>query len=289
MTTQEIDEKVDSFLWNLARNVSLNSRTDGKFIRRQEKRLVKRLKNLFDQQVEWIVKRAESLSFFKDEETNAPNNDDEISSMFEGLPYRVAIAETIVGFMRVTMNKGGKTMVRTLDLGEFGISFDLTNAEALNFLGGKLSHELSQERGNINQTTVERISQILLEAAESGQSYQKTAQLIREQGGRGVFSQARAELIATREIGVAYEEGKEIPIREFKRKHPGRIVEKAWQTVNDEKVTPTHTANQNKGWILFEERFPSPPNGTGDKKAPASDQPRCRCFTKYRILPPSNQ
>lgn len=270
--------------WRLSRNASLLRRTDGKFIRAQEKRMAKRVALLFRKQANWLIEALKDVVPFKEGEQNALEFQ-ELETLLASLPFGPDVAEAVVGVMKTSVTKGGKTSTKALNLGQYGITFDALNAKALQFLGGKLSHELSNFRGNINQTTVTRISEILAEAAKTGQSYSKTAQLIRDQTDAGVFSQARAELIATREVGIAYEEGKRIPVQEFKQKFPGRVIEKAWQTVNDSKVTPTHKLNQQKGWIFFEERWPSPPNGTGDLTAPASDHPRCRCFTKYRIQP----
>lgn len=49
--------------------------------------------------------------------------------------------------------------------------------------------------------------------------------------------------------------------------------------MNDNRVTRSHTANQNQGWIHIDKLF----TGTGDKIAPASDNPRCRCAIQYEI------
>lgn len=59
----------------------------------------------------------------------------------------------------------------------------------------------------------------------------------------------------------------------------GNTVEKAWHTVHDERVTPTHTANQSQGKIPLNQVF----NGTGDMIPPASSNPRCRCTVKYYV------
>lgn len=277
--------KADNFAHWISRNIALSARPDGKFIRTQEKRLKKKVLGYFKKQQDWILKEIESLSLFNEDGFLLSRNGirDEINNIMENFPFKVAMAETIIASMRTSLLKGGKNSVKKLKLGDFGISFDLKNREALKFLGGKLSHELSNYRGTIHQTTVDRISKILYDAADRGLSYQKTAELIIDQGEEGVFSQARGELIATREIGIAYEKGNNIPVKEFRLKNPDRVVEKAWQTVGDDRVTPKHRENQSDGWIIFEGRF----TGTGDEHAPGSDNPRCRCATKYQILPPS--
>lgn len=71
--------------------------------------------------------------------------------------------------------------------------------------------------------------------------------------------------------------GNYLPMDELHK--DGILVMKYWSTVNDNRVTPTHTQNQNNGWIMLDEAF----TGTGDKIAPASDNPRCRCAIEYKV------
>lgn len=254
------------------------NRPNGNFLDRLERRLAARTSKIFRKQLAYILEETKKLSVFNgDQITNDIN--DEIDGMLNKIPGQMDMAEEIVATARVGMDRGGKYIVKELDLGKFGISWSLQNTAALKFLGGKLTHELSNYRGNISGTTKKNISKIILEAAQKGESYQKTAKKIQEQGKVGVFSRKRAELIAIRETGVAYEQGKGIMIHEVANKFPEETIEKYWQTVNDNKVTPSHTLNQEQGWIGVSEFF----TGTGDYQAPASDNPRCRCAVKYRI------
>ncbi len=54
---------------------------------------------------------------------------------------------------------------------------------------------------------------------------------------------------------------------------------KYWSTVNDNRVTKTHSKNQSDGWELLTHRF----SGTGDSIPPGSDNPRCRCHIEYEV------
>jgi len=267
------DYQIDFSRW-LNRQNALTNRADGKFIRTNEKRLRKRLALLWKKQMEWVIEEMGGLPQFQ---TNAATPQDFV----EGMPEQKAIAETIVASMRVSLAKGGKTILKKLKLGDFGISFSLQNKEAIRFLGNKLSHELSNYRGNIHKTTTDRISKILRDAAADGRSYSETSKLIQKQAKSGVFSQARGELIATREIGVAYEKGNDIPTREFRAKFPDRRVLKLWRTVGDDRVTPQCRANEGEGWIDYSQEFSS-----GDEIAPRDNHPRCRCFTERKIIAP---
>lgn len=277
-----LDESVQFLLFRLERSALLSKRPDGKYIDRQERRLISKLRTTWQKQQDFVLDRMKNVSVFR--QRNFLNNalDDEIDRITNNLPGRDELVEDIIFYMRESMGRGGKTSVKNLKLAKFGISFDLQNKKAIDFLNAKKTLELSNYRGNIHTTTKDRLRKILLDAAKSGQSYQETAKLIAEQGQAGVFSFERGQLIATREIGIAYEKGKNIPVQEFQDKYPDRKVKKWWQTVNDDRVTPECKKNQEaseqrKGLDLAA-LFPS-----GDLTAPRAGNPRCRCFTYYQI------
>lgn len=230
----------------------------------------------------FVIEQAKNISTFKQDKLQTNALEDEVNRIVNNIPMKAALAEEVVAYMTTSMDKGGQSSVKKLKLGKFGISWNIKNKKAIEFLNAKKTLELSNKYGNIHSTTKDRIKTILIDAANSGQSYQKTAQLIAEQGEAGVFSHARAQLIATREIGVAYEKGNNIPVREFQEKYPDRTVKKWWQTVNDDRVTPECHANQEasdeKKGLELDKNFPS-----GDDVAPRYGNPRCRCFTKYEI------
>lgn len=211
---------------------------------------------------------------------NSP--EDEIDDILLKMPGQSTFTKGLVASVKLVLDKGGKTAVAEFGLKKFGISFNLKHPGAVKYLKEKERFQLSDYRGTIHDTTKQGIKKILVRAAANGQSYQVTAEQIVAQGEAGVFSTKRAQLIATREIGVAYEEGNALPIRDFRNRYPDRVVMKFWQTVEDDRVTEKHRKNQDDGWIPVEQKF----SGTGDDKAPGSDNPRCRCFTKYNILPP---
>lgn len=275
----QVDSLANNLIFCLERNAVLAKRPDGKFILRTERRLIAALKRTWKKQMDYVIEKLKNVSAFKQEENRVLNAiEDDIDRIVNNLPYRDELVEDIIAFMKLGMDKGGKSAVKKLNLAKFGISFSLENKKAIDFLNAKKSLELSNYRGNIHQTTKTNIARILVDAAKSGQSYQKTAQLIMEQGKAGVFSAARGQLIATREIGVAYETGNNIPIKEFQADNPDRAVKKYWQTVEDDRVTKECQENQDQGWLFLSQNFSS-----GDEYAPRFGNPRCRCFTKYEI------
>lgn len=270
---QSVKESAEFLIFGIERDAVLAKRPDGKFIGRTEKRLMAKARGYWKKQIDFVLDKAKGISALKQ---NAI--EDEVGRIVNNIPYQAELAETIVLHMKSALERGGQTSVKKLKLGQFGISFTIENKRAVDFLNAKKTLELSNYRGNIHGTTKERISTILTQAAKSGQSYQETAKLIIEQGQAGVFSPARAQLIATREIGVAYEEGNREPIDEFAEKYPDREVKKYWQTVEDDRVTPECNANQDEGWIALDDEFSS-----GDQNAPREGNPRCRCTTLYEV------
>ena len=261
------------------KNTKFTKRGDGKVLRRYERRLVKRLRTLWAKQEEYIL---ENLHIFFVEENYAKNFiDPNINIILSELPEKENIAKAIVATMQLSMARGAKSVIKKLALGQFGISFNLKNKESISFLSKKLSHELSNYRGNINKTTTDKIGGIINTSMKKGRSVGATAELISRQGKEGVFSVARGELISVTETGRAYGKGARIPIDEFKLTNPTRPVLKLWQTAGDERVRPSHIDNEGDGWIDYNATH----SGTGEKFAPSFDF-RCRCAEQYDIPAP---
>lgn len=247
---------------------------NARYLARLENRTRIRIYRLFTKQITYLLEAIKDLSAFQ---TNSP--EDEIEKMLSGLPGQQELAEEIYATGLKTSSKGGKYIISELKLAQFGITYSQASPAVLKYLGGRLSAELSDYRGNITGTTKMNISKIILKAVQEGQSYQKTAEQIMEQGKSGVFSQARAQMIAVRESRVAYDKGKRSVVKHFQNKFPEETIRKYWQTVEDNKVTDTHRMNQRDGWVDMDHIF----TGTGDISAPGSDNPRCRCTMRYRI------
>lgn len=256
-------------------NARKKARPDDKWVQRHEKRMIRKVKSLWKRQQDWLIDEMDKLSFLSKNSV-----DKEIEDLLNQIPHKEDLAEEIVAFMTIALKRGGKQIVKKLNMEKrFGIGFDVKNPAAKQFLEEKKDFELSDSQGNIDATTKRGLKKVLVEAHDEGLAYSKTATQIRALSDKGVFSTARAQMIATREIGVAYEEGNAEVMNDFRSRYPGRQVQKKWQTVNDERVTETHRQNQSMGWIDYNLEF----TGTGDQHAPGSDNPRCRCFTRYEI------
>lgn len=152
-----------------------------------------------------------------------------------------------------------------------GVSFDLKNPRAVRFLRNRAAKRVTA----INDQTRDYLKTVLTNAADKGWSYQRTAAKITERFAE--FSRSRAELIATTEIGNAYEAGNRMVVDEL-ASGGGLPMEKAWITVGDDRVDEEICGpNEDAGWIPLEDDFPS-----GDQEP--EGHPGCRCTCDYRVV-----
>lgn len=272
------EQSWDEFI--LWKNTKFTKRGDGKVLRKYEKRLIKRLRTLWAKQLKYVLKNLKG--FFPEENSYSKNLiDPRIDEILGDLPEKENIAKSVVTSMKLSLARGSKSSIKKLGLKEFGISFNLDNKEASKFLNKKLSHELSNYRGNINKTTTDKIRDIVQTSLDKGRSYSETSELITKQGKQGVFSLARGELISITETGRAYGKGARVPIDDFRLTNPTRPVLKSWQTASDSRVRASHRQNASNGWIDYNREH----TGTGEKFAPSMDF-RCRCVELYEIPAP---
>jgi len=157
------------------------------------------------------------------------------------------------------------------------IDFNIENPYAIEYLNNLETLYLSNFKWSITLTTKSKIIDIIrtwiIEQKTPSEVWKEITGL-----NKNIFDRSRAELIATREIWVANEEWARAVTKQFTDK--GAAMEKSWITVNDSRVTPSHMLNQEQWWISINETF----WWTWDDIAPASNNPRCRCTTSYRIL-----
>ena len=155
------------------------------------------------------------------------------------------------------------------------LSFTVKHPEAVKYLQ---QHGAELVKG-INATTREYIRTILIQAAEQGWSYGKTALAIKQRyrefavGVPQRHLRSRAELIAVTEIGNAYEHGTMIAAEDLVA--GGLAMEKKWLTVGDDRVEQECRSNQADGWIPLDQEFSS-----GDQRPLA--HPACRCTLQTR-------
>lgn len=279
MNNKEISLVLD-YLKNQA--LSVKSKSGGLFIRRQEKRLAKRLSLIWGKQMKYVVERLATFSAFKSSKITSyirKDFDSEMNGLIDGMPDVKLMVDLIIQYIGIGMRRGANDRIKEFDLGQFGISFDLASLEAQVILDARRKFELSPFRGNISSTTNQKIVEIVKGGLKNGLSYSEIAQNIVSQSKNGVFSYARGQLIATTEIGRAYGKGSLQMMTKITSK-TGKRVEKQWITVGDLKVRSPHTINQEQGWIEVSQRF----NGTGDVHAPSNVDFNCRCTMGFKII-----
>ncbi len=187
------------------------------------------------------------------------------------------VVGVVVKFARKSVKVWQRESNKKYDL---WIKFDVLNEWAVKYLRQIDSLHLSLAKWSISRTTEQGIARIIANGTTQWKTPKEIADDILKQVDHGIFSPARAEMISIRELWNAYEFWKYQPMEEFKAR-TGRQVMKRWQTVNDDRVTPSHMDNQRQWRILLNEAFA----GTWDQLAPASNNPRCRCTTLYNVPP----
>lgn len=262
-----------------AQVISIKAASGGLFIRRQERRMAKKLTLIWENQMKYVVERLATFSAFKSHGMITKDFDSEMNALLVGMPDTRLLVDVLIQYIGIGMQRGGNDRIKEYDLGQFGISFDLASLEAQIILDARRRFELSPFKGTISSTTNQKIVEIVQTGLKDGLSYSEIAQKIVDQTKSGVFSYARGQLIATTEIGRAYGKGSLQMMTKITSK-TGRRVNKKWISVGDLKVRTPHTINQEQGWIEVTQRF----IGTGDVQAPSEKDFNCRCTMGFEIV-----
>jgi hypothetical protein len=272
-------EEVRAAMWELERKARGITRPMGVYRHRMETRLENKLLTLLHKQQDYVLKHLQALSIFKQKGIRVIQRKElinDLNDLMRNLPHRKDIAQQIYDHGALVTMKAGQRSVKDYGLAKLGIEWDLGHPAAVSFLRDMSYLHLSQRAGSIDATTQNAIRDIIMNGAQAGQTYTEMAGAIRALD-ETIFSRTRAQLIATNTLGKAYEFGNREPLREAHDR--GNNVEKLWQTVEDDKVTEECAANEDEGWIPFEQAHKS-----GDQQPLRSGNPRCRCTELYRIL-----
>lgn len=188
----------------------------------------------------------------------------------------------IVRTIKAALVSGGAQLLGDLALQG---AFNLANPEAVRYIQQHGAELVS----GINETTKGYMRTIIRDGLEKGWSYDKLADEINNRFvGFGEerpqeHIRSRAHLVATVEIGNAYEAGSAITAQELR--DGGLVMEKAWLTVGDGKAYEEGDPcgpNEQQGWIPLDQPFSS-----GDMQP--LGHPACRCTALYRRKPGVNR
>lgn len=164
------------------------------------------------------------------------------------------LEEPIAAVHRAALEAGIRVAIADL---KAEIAFDLENPRAVAFLADRAAERVTM----INETTREGLRSLLTKAVDEGRSYGKTAKAIKEQfdGFSGRKPQAhirsRAHLVAVQEAGEAYCEGNLQVGKELQAL--GLVIDKAWLTTKDSRVSAVCRGNEAQGWIPIDDAFSS--------------------------------
>lgn len=273
---------------------SIENRQDGRFFDRMERRLARRVRERWSKQVSYLLTELKEFDFFKEDGksvrimTKAQFNNN-FKLLMDNMPEREGLVDDIEEHAKITILRGGRTSARRVNnsLGRLKgirgesksitVSFDLRNRETTRYLSELRVLHLSNYRGSIDKTTRDGVLNVIKRGVDDGVAYTEMAKRIRDQVDSGLFSKARAEMIAVNQMAKAYEHGNSLPPLEASQL-TGEEMFKSWNTVGDDNVTVQCQANENEQWIPMLEGFAS-----GDAHAPRGSHPRCRCSTLYEF------
>lgn len=242
------------------------------------KRLERRVLSILKKQQKYFLDELKKINAFSEEKgffvLHKKSVTEDVKNIVDKMPYKEELAALVSSYYLLAMKKAYKDMKSQNSL---TVNFDFLSPDVLKILQTKEDFYLSDYRGTVSEVTKRAVYDVIIEGYKNGDSYQTVAQKIMEMGEAGVFSPARAQLIAIQEIGQAYGQGQFMTFQKFVSQ-TGRKVEKRWSTVGDDRVRDSHKANEADGWKDFSQGF----SGTGEQFAPSSDF-RCRCTTQYRV------
>jgi len=254
-------------------NKAYSGRPNARKLRRKERALERAVQTELDREKAFVLEEYAKLldggkAFRRGGNILSKSTSSDLDAIFDDLNPDLLI-QIVLEHAQTAMQFGADYRIKESNLAEIGISFDLLNPLAVQYLQTDRPLVLA----NMTDTTKNEIKPILQAALDSGQSYNETA---REIADAFAFSRDRSLMIAVNEIGHAYEWGNYVPMKDAQDK--GHKSEKSWLTVGDDRVTEECNANQRMGWLMLDRPFAS-----GDLTAPRTSNPRCRCTTLYRI------
>lgn len=232
-------------------------------VRKAEARMAKRLARDLQKMGKKIVEYLDGIDATRDYNELTDIIGDQWSSTLWWLK------EDIVALFKLGPRYISKAVDNKLDLTKINIL-------AIKYVEGLKYLQNINIPDSIPHTTYERVKEIIADGVLEGSSYQDIAKSMRKQLDAGVFSKARAELIAINTVGNAYENGRHEAVNQIVSQW--ETVVKYWDTVGDSRVTPECRHNEEVSPIGYNENWPS-----GDYIAPRYGNPRCRCTTNYEI------
>lgn len=183
------------------------------------------------------------------------------------------LREAMIGAVK---HRDGDLLPKEITRSGIGLSFDLRNPDAVDYL----KRYCGQQVTKIDETTRRAMRGVIIQGTDEGVNYSEIGRrMIAKYRSFGEpvpqrHLRNRAELIATYEIGSAYETASAQAVTALAAL--GLPVEKSWLTVGDDRVEEHCLANEAEGWIPL-----SQAHTTGHMHP--LGHPACRCGELYRL------
>lgn len=175
---------------------------------------------------------------------------------------------TLIG---LTMQSGARTVGS-------GLSFRLQHPQAQ----AAVRRRVTKLTGNVTETTVNRIRDVVRQAMTEGSGVTEIARRIRDEAFDETVTTLRARTIARTESVGALNEGAHVQAM-----RSGVMQSKRWLTQADGRVRESHVRAGAEGWIAIGDVFVNGLQYPHDPSAPADEVIQCRCGTQYSDLPPN--
>ena len=231
-----------------------------------ERKLERAMSKAFAKQGKAFLK---AMGKFKGQFAEA-SNPKTMANSFNPTPTWSEMTEAMQEAVSAGLGLGGDGLMAALDIPSddlIGFGFDVMNEEAIKHAKEHAAAQVTK----INETTMQSMRGLIVQATEEGWSYGRLAGQIK--GRFEGFSSARARRIAVYELRDAYEAGQRVMIDRLK-KH-GLDMETSWLTAGDDRVRDSHRDSGAEGWHKVGFVFAS------GAERPPSD-PGCRCTSLYR-------
>lgn len=159
-----------------------------------------------------------------------------------------------------------------------GLSFTLRNPRAQ----AAIQRRVTRLAGNVSETTLQRIRDIVTDARNQGQGVSVVAKRIHDEVFSGTISRARAVTIARTETVGALNEGAWVGATTA-----GVMQSKRWISQQDGRVRDSHVTADGDGWLPLTARFSNGLLYPHEAGAPAAEVVNCRCTLAYSDQAPN--
>ena len=141
MAAKLTQKTTDNAIAYYRESITMLKRVDGRFRRKQEIRLRTKLQRTWARQIKWLLKEMQELPQFNEGVTasgvqliSRKQFDRQINDLVDRMPYNDDVVEAVEISARASYVKGGRRTYNQFKLGALGMSFEIVNEGAVEYL-----------------------------------------------------------------------------------------------------------------------------------------------------------